>query len=354
MKRILVLLVGGTICSAPNEAGYLAIDRHRGALLKEFYEKSDSPFAGQVEICLSENLSILSENMTVEKINRIVSLYRKETAKQTYDGVIIAHGTDTLAYTAAFFSFLFADTPHPILFVSANRPLDFSGSNGHDNFRFAVECICRGIGSNVYAVYKNISDGRTYLHLASRLRQCQNYSEDFFSVGATDITDLSDQTAEGIFSSVEQKFPQAYKKCADVCKTGKILRDRVLVIEPYAGLRYDAYRLDGFDAVLHGTYHSGTVCTDGEGKNSVLPFLDRCAASGVDVYFSPAKEAGWIYESVAVLKNHRGEKENVFFLYGMEKEAVYAKLVIAYSFYSDRQKRIEFMRTNINFEMIYG
>ena len=77
MKKILLILVGGTICTAINEEGNLAVSEKAGVLLKKNYLTSDSLYVNDVEIESTENLYILSENMTVDKWNEIIALYRK-------------------------------------------------------------------------------------------------------------------------------------------------------------------------------------------------------------------------------------------------------------------------------------
>ena len=120
MKKILLILVGGTICTAINEEGNLAVSEKAGVLLKKNYLTSDSLYVNDVEIESTENLYILSENMTVDKWNEIIALYRKYVDEKEYDGIIMAHGTDTLAYSAALFSMLFSATKVPVFLVSAN------------------------------------------------------------------------------------------------------------------------------------------------------------------------------------------------------------------------------------------
>ena len=72
-----------------------------------------------------------------------------------YDGIIVLHGTDTLAYTAALLSFAFAKIPVPIFIVSGNRPPHDKLSNANANFTTAVELIWSGIAPNVYVTYRN-------------------------------------------------------------------------------------------------------------------------------------------------------------------------------------------------------
>ena len=179
MKKILLILVGGTICTSLNEHGTLSISEGAGLSLIENFRDSNSPFKNDVQITPTENLFILSENMSIPNWNRMLDAYRKYITTDDFDGVIFGHGTDTLAYSTALFSQILAGTDIPVFFVSSNARLDSERANGNDNFRYAVELICKGIEPNVYATYKNISDGRMYLHLGSHLEQCKNYSEDF-------------------------------------------------------------------------------------------------------------------------------------------------------------------------------
>ncbi|MBQ7089729.1 MAG: asparaginase, partial [Clostridia bacterium] len=72
MKKILLILVGGTICTELNEQGNLSVSERAGAMLTAHFENSDSPYAQKVQIDQSKNLHILSENMTVERWNLIL------------------------------------------------------------------------------------------------------------------------------------------------------------------------------------------------------------------------------------------------------------------------------------------
>lgn len=349
MKHILLILVGGTICTKLKEDGTLAVSEEMGAFIKSHFEQSDSPYAHQVKIDLTENLSLLSENMTVDKWNLIFHTYKKYTAKKHYDGVIFAHGTDTLAYSAALFSILLCDTDIPVFFVSSQKPLDRDDANGHDNFRCAVECIAQGISPNVYVPYKNPSDGRMYLHLGSRLEQCKNYSDDFYSHGMLDITSLSKGNFKEYFELLDQLYPPHQRKAFFRDLETLSLSECVLLLQPYVGMNYNAYRYSDFSAILHGTYHSGTACAEKDSPNSLLHLIELCGKSEkpIDIYLSPSKLTGEIYETVRTIGN-----SNIRFLYGYTQETAYAKLLIAYSLFDTDEKRTEFLATPCNFEQI--
>lgn len=357
LKKILLILVGGTICTKTNEKGTLSIYEGAGLRLVENFKNSDSPFADSVTIHLTDNMKILSENMSVEKWNKMINLYREKALDKGYDGIIFAHGTDSLAYSAALFSMLLADTDIPVFFVSSNKKLDSPHSNGDANFRYAVECICMGITPNVYVTYKNSSDNRMYLHLASRLRQCENYSDDFYSNGAINITGLC-------YKDCLKDLPQNKKSSPITIKGDWELSNSVLMIVPYVGIRYDAYDYSKFAAILHGTYHSGTVCAEKSAsyENSILNAIDTILKinTPVDIYFSPSKTEGEVYDSIPLVANYRKKEiENQFdgkmtvsFLYGTTMEAMYAKLLIAYSLFNDKKQIKDFLKGEINFENI--
>ena len=341
MRKILLILVGGTICTSLNEHGTLSISEGAGVKLIENFKNSDSPFKDKVEIKPTENLFILSENMSIENWNLMLDTYRKHINTDNFDGVIFAHGTDTLAFSTSLFSLILADTDIPVFFVSSIARLDSERANGNDNFRYAIELICKGIEPNVYATYKNISDGRMYLHLGARLKQCANYSEDFFSEGAIDITDNFDKALD----LKTKKSPLI--NINDDCH----LKNCVLMITPYVGLNYDSFNYSRFSAILHGTYHSGTACAEPY-ENSVLHLMDLCEKENpdIDIYLSPAKNSGEIYDTVRVIDSHKANQKEINFLYGCTNETAYAKLVLAYSIWKEKEDIEKIINTNVNFE----
>ncbi len=354
MKNILLILVGGTICTDLTEHGTLAVSGKAGLRLISEFKNSDSLYKASVEFTVSKNLGILSENMTVDKWNLIIKTNKEEISKVNFDGVIFAHGTDTLAYSASLFSILLSGTDIPVLFASSNARLGTSTANGSDNFKCAVELICRGITPDVYVPYKNISDCKMYLHKGSRIRQCENYSDDFFSSGAIDITNLTDVKFENFNEKLKKTFPKKSRKPVWNINDEIELKNNVLLVNPYVGIDYSAYDYKKFSAVLHGSYHCGTACVEkteesnSYGKNSILYMLDECAKIGVDAYITPTRQVGEFYDTIRIMANHSNK---INFLYGTTQESAYVKLLTAYSMFNDKDKISAFMQTNINFEM---
>ncbi len=357
LKNVLLILVGGTICTKADENGVLSIDAKAGVKLKNNYLNSNSSYVKDVHIELTDNMNILSENMTVDRWNDIIALYREKVLDKKYDGIIFAHGTDTLSFSSSLFSILLADTDIPVFFVSANEKLDSPRTNGNENFRYAIENICRGILPNVYVIYKNLSDNQMYLHLASRLKMCENYSEDFYSEGSFNITNINDDNYGEYFKKLESEFPKEKMNPLISIRGDWKLSNCILLIRPYVGLSYDVFNFQKFSAILHGTYHSGTLCAkDGTGaNNSILSMIDLLLDNHClkDIYVSPSKIYGEVYETIPFIANYRKSEINIEFLYGSTLEATYAKLLIAYSIFENKKDIIKFLNEEINFEKAY-
>ncbi|MBR5773269.1 MAG: asparaginase [Clostridia bacterium] len=339
-KNILVVYTGGTICTTIKD-GVMSTDASATSALTELFYKSDCIYKNTVALEKGRFFNILSENMTIDKWNEIIAYFQEiiPTLSQ-YDGIIIAHGTDTLAFSCALFSVLLKGISIPVFFVSSNNPILCEDgtknplANGAENFRAAIECICKGISPDVYATYRNTDDGRMYLHKAGSLIQCAIYDDNFYSADATDITDIENMvfdSADSIRTDIEA-LPIMRMR-------GKELTDCVLKVNPYIGLNYDVFNLEGVRAVLHGTYHSGTSCVmrtsenPSYNKSSILYFFEKCASKNIPFYYSPSQTGAehTVYASVPFIEAHRYSEQKIRICYGQTDELMYAKLIIAYS-----------------------
>ena len=343
-KNILLVLTGGTICSFPNGNNERASDTKRAeALIVENFRRGESPYRSEdcVRFHSISPLNVLSENMNIKCWNTLIEALRK-CDYSAFDGVIVLHGTDTLAYTSALLSILFAGADFPVFLVSSALPLSEEGTNGNANFRAAVELILGGIKPNVYAVYRNYEGscaGDMYIHYASHLSQCENYSRNFYSADMRKIEECTPH-----FDSADTKKEELR------LYSSPILSDSVLKIEPFVGINYDRYSLSGVRAVLHGTYHSSTLATDGEGGSSALSMLFRCKASDppIPFFIAPCDKEAYDYETTG--KILRAGADAVF---GMTPEFTYVKLLYGVSLGLSGEALSEYARAEINREFIY-
>ena len=281
-EKILLILTGGTICSSENSEGKRSAhaDEAKYKIVSSFRE-SGSPFS-DVDFDYRTPLNILSENMTVSSWNILLNDLRSIESINGYKGIILLHGTDTLAYTSSLLSFMLTHLEIPVILVSSQLPIDSEGTNAKVNFRAATELIMNGIAPNVYAVYRN-SDGNLYLHYGNHLRQCQSFSDDFFSTDMEKISDAENAKLCG----------RPFSSDAGLLKKTAELKGGVLTIAPYVGTDYSCYNLQNVSAVIHYTYHSQTVCVEGE--SSILTLAGMCQKTNTDLFLAPCDSDSYKY-----------------------------------------------------------
>ncbi|MEE1197916.1 MAG: asparaginase domain-containing protein [Acutalibacteraceae bacterium] len=339
--KILVILTGGTICCSTNDAG-LRFSDAEGVKIIDAFKKSNSPYSNKITFDKKIPLDILSENMTTDSWNTLLSTL-KDTNFDEYKGVIILHGTDTLAFTASLLSITLAGLKIPVCLVSSQLPLDNKATNGHANFKAAVELIMNGIAPNVYTVYRN-SDNVIYLHYGAHLKQCENYSDDFLSRDAVAITDINNAQLDGRPFETNSLY---LNKISPLCNC-------VLNISPYVGINYGAYNLEKVKAVVHTTYHSQTVCVQrshGTGKydeTSVLHLIDRCKQKNIPLFLTPCSDMTHKYESTGDALTHGAN-----YIFGMTKEMAYVKTLVGCALNLNNEELVNFLNKSINHEIIY-
>lgn len=323
MKNILVVFTGGTIGSSINDGAIDTDENTSFLLLAQFKQRYP-----QINVTFStlQPYQILSENLAPKTWTTLILAIEK-AEPQNYDGIIVTHGTDTLAYTAAALGFYFHALNVPIFLVSSHFPLSNENANGLDNFSFAIEKIVTENLMGVFVPYRNPAEKTVTLHKATRLICSPQLSSDFFSIG--DVNSIP----KTIFNALLN--PQ--------------FSERILMIKPYPALNYDYFDLTNVDAVLHDLYHSGTACTTtkwGENK-SLLHFIKRCKAQNVAVYLAPALKSENAYQSTLELSLC-----GATMLWNMTIEAAYVKLSLAYDNFVDETTVVSFMQQNLADEHI--
>ena len=126
--------------------------------------------------------TILSENMTPliwQELARAIC----EEIKRGVDGVIITHGTDTMAYSAAAISFMI-DSPVPIVFVGSQRSADRPSSDNAMNAVCAARAATSDLGEVAIVMHATTSDDTCAIHRGTRVRKMHSSRRDAFrSIG---------------------------------------------------------------------------------------------------------------------------------------------------------------------------
>ena len=141
MKKILLLATGGTIASCKFENGLAP--GLKGSELMDFVPQVK-------EFCeydCKDILNLDSCNLTPQEWI-VIGKEAFEGAKD-YDGVVITHGTDTMAYTAAALSFMLVNPDKPIIITGSQLPINANDTDAKDNLYYAFKAAA----SNIKGVY---------------------------------------------------------------------------------------------------------------------------------------------------------------------------------------------------------
>jgi len=316
--RILVVFTGGTISSrfadgafAMSSAPFLLLDRVP---------------AEEFQFVTYEPMQVFSENMTPEMLLDLFGLIYEYIEDQIFDGMIIAHGTDTLAYTAQLSNILLSGLGFPVVILGSKRPLDDPNSDGRPNFLNALALI-KHVVSGVYVVSR-VSDGTDYVHAAGQIMQADAQTDDF-------------ESYKGQFFGVlrEGKLIKNadYSKHSHTYNPGELFAQAaglrvnppnktVLLLDACVGMNYrmqDMTRSE-FSYVLQRLYHSGTGCTAPRQSPYSLLFLqDLCRENHKRLFIAPIESERTPYTTTGELL-----KAGITPVYNRPVESVWAGLLV--------------------------
>ena len=233
MKKILLLATGGTIATQKTSHGLVPQLTSR-ELLAAIPEIS--------EVCAVDALQMFnldSTNLTPAHWLQIAEAIVRYCGE--YDGFVITHGTDTMAYTAAAVSYLLQNCPKPIVFTGAQQSIGNRETDARRNLFDAVLFAASDSAWGVTVVF----DGQAILGTRARKIRSKSYHA-FASIGFPEVAVIRDRQVYPILPRPEPK-PPAY--CLTLDPNVFVLKlfpgiqaDLLQLLEP----RYDALILEGF------------------------------------------------------------------------------------------------------------
>ena len=141
MKKILLIATGGTIASKKTESG----------LAPQITPEELVSFIPDLkEVCEVECLQLLNlDSSNMEPIHWIQMVTCIQNNYDKYDGFVIAHGTDTMAYTAAGLSYMIQNSKKPIVITGSQKPINMditdAKTNLLDSFTYAADEKSQGV-----------------------------------------------------------------------------------------------------------------------------------------------------------------------------------------------------------------
>jgi len=176
LPHVVIMSTGGTIASRVDyRTGGVRSALSASDLYGVVPELSD---VAQVDTKIV--FSLYSENITQKHWTELARTVAKHI-EQGVDGVVIAHGTDTMAYTSAALSFALQNLPVPVILVGAQRSSDRPSSDAATNLIGAVKAAGEGPFAEVgLAMHENVSDTTILIHRGTKVRKCHTSRRDAF------------------------------------------------------------------------------------------------------------------------------------------------------------------------------
>lgn len=164
MKRILMLGTGGTIACKRTEHGLKPVITSGGIL---------SYVPDSKRFCRIDTIQILNIDSTnIQPSHWLTIASAIETHYEEYDGFVITHGTDTMAYTAAALSYLIQHSRKPIIITGAQKPIDMENTDARTNLMDSLFFASSGKAHDVNLVF----DGKVIAGTRGKKERTKSYS----------------------------------------------------------------------------------------------------------------------------------------------------------------------------------
>jgi glutamyl-tRNA(Gln) amidotransferase subunit D len=176
LPKAVILSTGGTIASR--------VDYRTGAVRSALSARDlygvVPELANTARVATEIVFSIYSENLKQKHWSQLAKKV-SEYIQQGVDGIVIAHGTDTMAYTAAALSFALQNLPVPVILVGAQRSSDRPSSDAATNLIAAVKAATRGSFAEVaIAMHDTLSDNTITINRGTKVRKCHTTRRNAF------------------------------------------------------------------------------------------------------------------------------------------------------------------------------
>lgn len=314
MKKILLITTGGTIsCGKGNS------DLSPALCGKELIALSNLNVEAELEcsdLFLLDSTCIKPkhwERLAMEILNKT----------ELYDGFVITHGTDTLAYTAAMLSFLLCNIQKPVIITGSQKTMFEQNSDAAANLRNAVEAACCGI-SGVYILF-----GNAIINGANGYKESTSDLNGFISVNRSYAGEIKNGCVRffGNSPSINNNTAPKYN--------GEPLNAQIAAINITPGDDGTAIKLcadSGYKGIVLSGYGTGGL--PGRNWEAAIEYADR---SGLVTAMVTQCRRGCAAPSRYAVGNNF-ERLKILSAGGMTLECAYCKLLWLLSIYNENEK----------------
>ena len=326
MKRILLIATGGTIASRKTDDG-LTPQLTPQELL--------SYIPDAISLChidTTQPINLDSTNIRPEHWLLLSKLIEEQYDR--YDGFVICHGTDTLAYTASALSYLIQNTRKPIVLTGAQRSIDEDTTDAKTNLMDSLRFACSG-ESGVCIVFGS------HVIAGTRARKSRTKSYNAFtSLNFPDLASVHE-------SRVVRYIP--YTKCQERPLFYHKLNTRVFLLKLTPGMDPAAFAAAGqlCDGLIIESYGMGGI------PDLYLEELDKLIRQGKTVIMATQVPQEGSDLSVYQVGHRVKERYRLLETYDMTLEATVTKLMWVLGQTNDPKEIRRLFCTTVNYDLLF-
>lgn len=330
MKKILLVATGGTIVSKLGEHG-LTPKMSGEELLR--YVPGCRDFC---EVSALQLMNIDSTNMCPRDWETIAAAIHAHY--EEYDGFVVCHGTDTLAFTAAVLSYMIQNSPKPIVLTGAQKPIDLDITDAKTNLMDSLIYAADDRSSGVVLVF----DGNVIAGTRAKKTKTKSYNA-FSSINFPVLAVMRDGRIIRYRDCKQEGMPVFHLHLNSKVGVFKLIPGVPSDILDYYFKLFDAVVIESFGAggIPDADYYRfGEIIERWEKKGKILVMCTQVPNEGSDMS---------VYEVGKYAKSRFGFLET----YDMTLEAAVTKLMWILSETTEKKEVERLFYTTVNFDLLY-
>ena len=332
-KKVLIIYTGGTIGMKRTEKGYAPVSgffRDAVAAIDDMHS-ADVP---RWELC--ETVPLLdSSDMTVREWNMIAGMIHDRYDE--FDGFVVLHGTDTMAYTASALSFILEGLDKPVVLTGSQIPLSEVRSDGRDNLITSLIIAGEGVCREVCLYFSGA--------LLRGNRATKMSADDLVAFDSPNYPHLAD-----VGIDIRYNLPAIRVGAAGGLRLRPLSEVPIGVLKVFPGIQFGLFEsimTDKLSGIVLETFGAGNIPSGG---GELIPIIRRAFESGTVITVCSQCPAGSVslgaYETSSALKS-AGAVSGM----NMTTEAAVAKLYYLFSLGIAKEEIKELMEQDLRGEL---
>lgn len=326
-KKILMIGTGGTISSRDDGQGLLP-GMQADDLMKF------CPYIKELcDVDCVQPIFLDSTNIRPGHWIKLANTVQKHY--DDYDGFVITHGTDTMAYTASGLSYLLQNSAKPIVLTGSQKPIGEPGSDAIQNLTDAFICACDDKSHNVMVVF--------FGSVIAGTRARKNFSKSYAAFGSVNFPEIAKIAGRKMIHYVGEEvvggtaFYDYLNPNVGVLKFVPGLRTEILqsIIEQYDGLVIESFGVGGLPE--YSDYYEQVRQASENGKLIVM--TTQVANEGSDLS---------VYKVGTQVKNNL----KVLEAFDMTTESAFAKLMWILGITNNFDEAQKYFYKTVNYDIL--